>query len=277
LEARQSEPSVFSEAYQAALQAIRSANATDLDAIEDRVFSTSFSELGDDLNQWVLYGAKGKGMALGFDFERIQMLEVPFFYHTPTGDLVAVPATVSGTDTQIPFEWGAYVQPVRYGDAEREKAINEVFWQIEQICGPNDVGTTAQKVVNSIFRIPQYLSMLALVKNDGFKNEHEWRLTTSEHFGDFSGSLLSALSQVEGYQFYGQGPLMTVNVLFRDGGSRGFRPYTKIPFDKAALVEVVLGPAVDAERVTLSTRRLLDRYGFRHTKIVASTKTYRPD
>ena len=222
LAARQTEESQFSEAYGAVLQAINSAQATDPDSIEERVFSTLFSKNGDDLTQWTRYADDGKGMAVGFDSESIQFIKVPYFYHTPTGELVPVLSTVSGTNTQVPLEWGAVLQQVEYGDAAREEAIGEVLSQAEQICGPDGVGTTAQKVVNSIFRIPLYLSMLALVKNSGFQSEREWRITIPEHFGSFSMSLMTALSQVEGYQYYGQGPLMTLNVLFREGGRAAF-------------------------------------------------------
>ena len=195
---------------------------------------------------------------------------------TPTGELVPVLSTVWGTNTQVPLEWGAVLQQVEYGDAAREKAIGEVLSQAEQVCGPNGVGTTAQKVVNSIFRITLYLSMLALVKNSGFQSEREWRITIPEHFGSFSMSLMTALSQVEGYQYYGQGPLMTLNVLFREGGRAALKPYTVIPFEKSALVKVVIGPNVDdAESARLAARRLLDRYGFRHTEVVPSEQSYR--
>jgi hypothetical protein len=44
LEAHKREKPQYSEAYNAVLQAISSAKAVDPDAIEDRIFSTSFSE-----------------------------------------------------------------------------------------------------------------------------------------------------------------------------------------------------------------------------------------
>ena len=70
-------------------------------------------------------------------------------------------------------------------------------------------------------------------------------------------------------------PLETVDVQFREGGPALFRPYTTLPFKKSALVQVVLGPSVNAELATPFTRRLLDRHGFRHTAIVPSMQPYR--
>jgi hypothetical protein len=277
LEICKTEKPEYSEAYDAVLQAISSAKAVDPDAIEDRIFSTSFSEHGDELNQWHRYANQAQGMALGFDFESIQMLEVPYFHHTGHGQLIPMMATVSGTNDQVPVTWGAFLQPVRYGDAGRKKAIDEVLWQIEQICDKNGVGTTAQKVVNSLFRIPLYMSMLALVKKATYESEREWRTTIAEHFGNSSRAMKTAFSQVEEYSYYAQGALETVDVRFRPGGRAGFKPYTELPFKKSALVKVVIGPNLESRELAVSTaRRLLDRCGFWHTEVLPSEHEYRP-
>jgi hypothetical protein len=78
---------------------------------------------------------------------------------------------------------------VRYGDAAREEAIGEVLWQIERACERNGVGTAAQKLVNSILRVPLSLSRLALVKKTTYESEREWRITIAEHFGSSSLSM----------------------------------------------------------------------------------------
>jgi hypothetical protein len=250
--------------------------AVDPDAIEDRIFSTSFSEDGDDLKQWIGYAGDAKGMALGFDLESIRMLEVPYFHHTPNGVLVPMLATVSGTNHQVPVTWGAFLDQVRYGDAAREEAIGEVLWQIERACERNGVGTAAQKLVNSILRVPLSLSRLALVKKTTYESEREWRITIAEHFGSSSLSMKIALSKVKEYSHYAQGALETVDVRFRPGGRAGFKPYTAIPFKQSALVKVVVGPNVESPGLAVSTaKRLLDRYGFRHTDVVFSEHSYR--
>lgn len=276
LQQRESEESDYSEAYAATLQAITSAKSTDPDSIEDRVFATSLTEAGDDYTMWAEYAPKGKGMALGFVAEQMQLLPVPYFYHTPGGVLVPAMATVAGTSDQVQMTWGAVLDQVKYGDAEREKAIGNVLWKVEQICQTNDVGTRAQKVVNSIFRIPEYLSMLALVKGGGWGIEQEWRITIPEHFGSSSASAKSAFTQVEGFQFLAQGPLMTVNVQFREGSRAAFIPYAVIPFPKPALARVVIGPNVDDPDLAAgATRRLLDRHGFRDTAVIKSANPRR--
>jgi Protein of unknown function (DUF2971) len=276
LEARKKDNPEYSEAYDAVLQAISSTNATDPDAIDDRIFSTSFSEDGDELNQWHRYADEAHGMALGFNFKSIQMLKVPYFYPTPDGQLDPV-MTTTGTDNQVPFTWTAILQRVRYGEAKREAAIGEVLWQIEQICDKDGVGTTAQKLVNSLFRLPLYMSMLALVKKTTYKSELEWRTTIAEYFGNSSLAMQRAFAQIPEFSSYARMPLQTVDVRFRPGGRAGFKPYTEIPFEKSALVKVVVGPNVESLDLAVSTtRRLLDRHGFRHTEVIPSEHAYRP-
>ncbi len=277
LEARKNDKPQYSEAYDAVLQAIVSVKAVDPDSIEDRIFSTSFSADGDELNQWHRYADEARGMALGFDFESIQMRKVPIFHHTPQGQLVPVLATISGTNDQVAMTWPAILQQVRYGDDAREHAIDEVLWQVEKICEENGVGTTAQKLVNSLFRLPLYMSMLALVKKTTYQSEREWRITIAEYFGNSSLAMQKAFAQIPEYSFYANMPLQTVNVQFRPGGRAGFKPYTEIPFEKSALVKVVIGPNVESLDLAVSTaRRLLDRHGFRHTEVVPSEHAYRP-
>jgi Protein of unknown function (DUF2971) len=264
-------------AYDAALQAISMTHAVDPDAIEDRIFSTSFSEDGDELGQWRSYADDAKGMALGFDKESITMLDVPYFHHAENGQLVQMKAMISGTNQQVPFMWGAFTQQVKYGDVARKHAIDAVLYQIDRSCEKNGVGTTAQKLVNAIMRIPVYLSMLALVKKTTYESEREWRITIAEHFGSSSLSMKKALSKVEECKWYAQGALETVDVKFRPGGRAGLKPYTEIPFKKSALVRVVVGPNIESPELAVSTaRRLLDRHGFRHTEVVPSEHAYRP-
>jgi hypothetical protein len=53
-----------------------------------------------------------------------------------------------------------------------------------------------------------------------------------------------------------------------------FRPYVALPFDHAALVEVVIGPAIKHQLVKPTVRRILARNGFRDTEIEASDVPY---
>lgn len=276
LETAKAEKPEYSEAYDAALQAISMTNAIDPDAIEDRIFSTSFSADGDELSQWRSYADDAKGVALGFDKESVTMLKVPYYHHTEHGQLVQMTAIEGDTNKQVPFTWGAFTQQVRYGDEARQRAIDAVLYQIERSCEKNGEGQLPIRLYNIINRIPVFLSMLALVKKTTYQSEQEWRLTIAEHFGSSSLSMKNALSNVEEFKWAAQGPLQTVDVKFRPGGRAGLKPYTEIPFKKSALVRVVIGPNIESRELAISTaRRLLDRHGFRHTDVIPSEHAYR--
>jgi hypothetical protein len=53
-----------------------------------------------------------------------------------------------------------------------------------------------------------------------------------------------------------------------------FKPYVLLPFDHAALVKVVTGPAIEHHPVEPTTRRMLDRNSFQHKTIEASELPY---
>ena len=135
LEAAKTDKPEYSEAYDAALQAISMTNAIDPEAIEDRLFSTSFSADGDDFGQWRAYADDAKGMALGFDKESITLLEVPYFHHAEHGQLVQMTAIVSDTNKQVPFVRGSFTQPVSYGEEGRQRAIEGIVKLFENDCG----------------------------------------------------------------------------------------------------------------------------------------------
>lgn len=52
--------------------------------------------------------------------------------------------------------------------------------------------------------------------------------------------------------------------------SKVFTPYVRLPFDREALVKVVIGPVVKHHLAETPVRRFLDRYGFREAKIEVS-------
>jgi hypothetical protein len=250
---------------------MRKLNAEDLDLMENRVFSASLTELPDDVPQWRSYASDGRGVAIGFDSDSIQMLHVPYYKRTATGDLD--PERTVNTGEII--TWGATLGKVGYGVEARETAIGQELWQIEQHCGTDDVGTFDAKIFSCIHLIPLQLGGLALVKHVGFQSEQECRLTIPEHFPTGSAAQLAALKNVEPTVAWDSMPLLTVDVQFKEGGPALFKPYTAIPFPKSALVKVVLGPNVNAELAIPATKRLLDRHGFGHTQIIPSEMSYR--
>lgn len=276
LEAAKTDKPEYSEAYDAALQAISMTNALDPETIEDRLFSTSFSADGDDFGQWRAYADDARGMALGFNKESIRSLEVPYFHHAEHGELVQMTAIVSETNKRVPFVWGSFTQPVSYGEEGRQRAIETVLYQIERLCEKNGEGRLPNRLYSIINRVPVFLSMLALVKKTTYQSEREWRFTIPEHLGPSSLSMKKALGKIEEFKWAAQGALETVDVKFRPGGRARLKPYTEIPFNTEALVRVVIGPNVESRGLTLSTvRQMLDRYGFRDAEVVPSEHAYR--
>ncbi|WP_100469104.1 DUF2971 domain-containing protein [Mycobacteroides abscessus] len=268
----------YSEAYDATSQAISLIDATDPDAIEDRIFSTSFSANGDELGQWRSYANDGKGFALGFDRDSIQVLKVPYFHQRIDGQLAQMKATVSETNKQVPFEWGSFTDEVKYGDPARKSAIDRVLYQVEWLCGKNGEGRLPDRLYNVINRIPIFLSELALVKTMTYRSEQEWRFTVAEYFGSSSTAMKKALSTVEEFKWATQVPLQTIDVKFRPGGRSSLKPYTEVPFKKSSLVRVVIGPNIEScerDRAVSTATRLLQRHGFWHTRVVPSDAEYR--
>jgi hypothetical protein len=86
-------------------------SAGDLDLMENRVFSTSLTELPDDVPQWRSYASDGHGVAIGFDSESIQLLPVPYGKRPAAGDFVPERAANTGE----PITWGAILGKVGYG------------------------------------------------------------------------------------------------------------------------------------------------------------------
>jgi hypothetical protein len=177
-------------------------------------------------------------------------------------------------NTGEPFTGAAELQKVRYGPAGRKQMIDEAIQQIEFHCNSNEVGTAEIKIGTCIFLMPTLLSMLAVVKHEGFEDEREWRLTMSEYFGPFSPTQISALGD-SGVLPVNLPPMKT-NMKFREGGPGAFRPYTEIPFDESALVDVVLGPTVNPVLGASTVRSVLRRHGFWNVPIEASKLPYRP-
>ena len=284
-----SEPGEYSEAYAAQLKALELMESTDLMNFDDSMFVACFTELRDAVSQWSRYGANGHGVALGFDSERIQMLKVPIFHHAPDGRLVPAMAwVVESPPADLPegqspppptrqehMTEPAFLQKVRYGDDERDRLVDGLIDIVERSGDKNGVGPFNQKVGNLVFQTHGRVHSLPLVKHAAFEDEQEHRITITEHLGGRTLRQRAALSTLgRPFSDYAQGTLDRVNVRFRSGGPTMFKPYVSLPFDHAALVEVVTGPSIKHQLVEPTVRRLLDRNGFRHTTIEASEQPY---
>lgn len=270
------QPGDHTAAYRAQLEALRLMNARDLMLFDDAMFVACFSELRDEVTQWTGYGDKGRGLALGFDSDRIAALKVPQYHHGRNGQLTSMKAIVGGgpdSGKKVEMTWGAFLQKVAYGDAARDRVVDDLIYTLERCC--EDADAFAGKVANCISHTHALVHRLPLVKRSAWEYEQEHRITITEHFGGRSLSHRRALHSLgEPFSHFAQGALETVDVRFRPGETTMFKPYVALPFDREALVEVITGPVVKHQLVEATLRRMLDRNGFRHTIIQESKSPF---
>ena len=79
--------------------------------------------------------------------------------------------------------WGAVLQPVAYGDDERDRLVDNLIDVVERSGEKNGVGSFDGKVANLIFRTHAHVNWLPLVKDAAFDDEREHRITITEHLG----------------------------------------------------------------------------------------------
>jgi truncated hemoglobin YjbI len=273
LEQLAAEPGQYSEAYRAQLEALKRMNAMDLMQFDDAMFVACFTDLADVASQWIGYGASGRGFALGFESERIRTLQVPQYRHGADGQLAPMTATLAGgpdSGKDVEFKWNAFLQKASYGEGARELVVNGLIDSVRRIS--EDSGTFDDNVGNCISHTHGLVHRLPLVKHPDFQGEQEHRITITEHFGGKSLNQKQALHSLGRQPFtaWAQGALETVDVQFRPHESKVFIPYVRLPFERDALVKVIIGPNVNHRLAEATVRRMLDRNGFRDTVIEAS-------
>jgi hypothetical protein len=62
------------------------------------------------------------------------------------------------------MSWGAFLQPVRYGDGERDRLVDDLIDVVEMRGDKNGVGSFDTKVANSVFGTHDPVHRLPLVK-----------------------------------------------------------------------------------------------------------------
>jgi Protein of unknown function (DUF2971) len=269
-------PGGHAQAYAAQLEALTLLNARDLMQFDDAMFVACFTELPDEITQWSGYGDKGRGVALGFDSERIRTLKVPQYHHGLGGQVRPMTAIVAGgpdSGQQAEFKWPANLQKVSYGDAARDRVVDGLIGMVEKTGEMSDDPKTL--LFNCISQTHALVHRLPLVKRSAWEYEQEHRITITEHFGGRSFSYRKAVDSLgQPLSAFAQGALETVDVRFRPGEFSMFKPYVALPFDREALVSVVTGPAAKHPLVEATVRRILDRNGFRHTTIQESQSPF---
>lgn len=264
------------EAYRAQLEALRLLNARDLLQFDDGMFVACFTELADEVTQWTGYGDRGRGLALGFDSDRIRTLKVPQYHHGLGGQVRPMTAIVGGgpdSGQTMEFKWPANLQKVEYGDAARDRVVDGLIYMAEKIGEMSEDPET--RLFNCISQTHALVHRLPLVKRSTWEYEQEHRITITEHFGGRSFSYRNAVSRLgQPFSAFAQGALETVDVRFRPGEFTMFKPYVALPFEREALVNVVTGPAMKHQLVGATVRRILDRNGYRHTTIQESDSPF---
>ena len=276
LEQLAAQPGDDAQPYRVQLEAINLLKARDLLEFDDAMFVACFTELSDEVTQWTGYGDKGRGLALGFDSERIRSLKVPQYYHGLGGQLRPVIATIGGgpdSGKQQELTWGAFLQKVEYGDTARDRVVGWLIDWVKKTAEMTDDPKT--HLFNCISQTHAMVHRLPMVKRKTWEYEQEHRITITEHFGGRSFSYRKAVDSLgQPFSAFAQGALETVDVKFRHGEFTMFKPYVELPFDREALVKVVTGPAAKHQLVHATVRRILDRNGFRHTKIEESKSPF---
>lgn len=255
-------------ACRAALKALWLTDSVDLMGYDDSVFVTCFTDLGDAVSQWSRYGANGHGVALGFVKEAIEVAKVPHVTHF-TGGRVENTKDAEGDDV-LGY---AFLERVRYGDAERDAMVDGLMTMVEQ--NAKSSGSFDYAVGNWVFQMSAMMQRLPSIKHDAFSDEKESRFMLTEHWGGRSASQMRALSKLRPpYSAMARGELITHDVRFLHGGRTVIRPYVTVPFDRSALVAVTLGPSIRNAIVKPTVRRLLDRYGYRDAEVEVSALPY---
>lgn len=188
-----------------------------------RVYIASFSERGDDLQQWGFYGARGAGYSIGFR---------------------SLPPVANATG------FGATLLRCEYDvDAFREKVRADLFAMVSKF-----EGTIAANSVNweSIFEILRFHwmsvmlarigTMVPRLKNKAFVGEAEWRLVVVPDPEGKNESVLfrSAKDDIQAY-------IPTPVAL--DG-------------EKIDFADICVGPTDDREDRAATVRALLNRHGY---------------
>ena len=127
-------------------------------------YAICFSEEGDLLSQWRGYADDGRGVAIGFDIEKLGI------QREPPGNSVIKNHTLG-------------YEKVIYDEKEQEKILQPLFIAIKKF------GSTDEQIEAIISGLGRYAIFF---KNPAFKEEKEWRLVyrdTGYLFTDDSGKL----------------------------------------------------------------------------------------
>jgi hypothetical protein len=214
------------------------------------VFVSSFSEKGNSLSQWRAYSERSGGYSIGFRPEYLRAVGERFLSSRPDRFIQASESLVKCI----------------YYDEEEKKSLKGEIGKLVSAYVEDAAMAAKVPVGEGIlgFRTPAALAIkhfiklgrrAAITKDDGFREEAEWRLAF----------LLQQNSNV-------------TDIEFRPGSSMPV-PYLKIPLrledQFIGIFEVIVGPCPHPGEAVKSIQMLFESEGFRGVKVVSSEIPYR--
>jgi hypothetical protein len=201
------------------------------------IYIMSFSEKKDQLSQWKGYSDNGLGYSVGFDLAEL-----------------------------------SHLRPIQvvYDEIDREKHLDHRISILEKIAddklimGDNSVwGMVLSHIIQTL---------IYRWKDEGFKEEKEWRIVKSDIYQEASISIPDRLSSSEEFQHLRK--LLQERITYRVEDLK-FResngvliPYIEIPFKTPKyppIKEIIIGPSHDpekTERATEAIALLLTKVGY---------------
>lgn len=214
------------------------------------VFVSSFSENGNSLSQWRAYSERSGGYSIGFRSEYLRGVGEQFLGGRPD-------RFSQGSDTLV---------RCIYYDEEEDRSLKDEIKKLVTAYIEEAAAAAKLPAGEGIqgFRTPAALAIKhflklgkrsAITKDDGFREEAEWRLAFLLRQG-------SSVADIE----------------FRPGSSMPV-PYLKVPLcleDQAiGISRVIVGPCPHPSEAVRSVQMLLEGEGFQGVEVVSSEIPYR--
>jgi hypothetical protein len=219
-------------------------------ATSQNVFVASFSEKGNSLSQWRAYSGKSGGYSIGFR---------PDYLRTVGESFLNIRTDRFYSDSSI-------LVPCVYFSEKAEKSLrDEISNQVSAFI--KEVATVAKEPVvegTQGFKTPgaialkhfiKYGKQAAITKDEGFREEAEWRLAL----------ILQQNSTV-------------ADLEFRTGNSMPV-PFLRVPLQLPDQVigiwRVIVGPCPHPDEAVKSVKMLFESHGFRGVEVVPSGIPFR--
>ncbi len=219
---------------------------------QNRIFATSFTKNGDQLSQWRGYCPSDGGYSIGFNFDKIEELEIikptsqkkfkvfktvqDFLKNTP-GQVVFDACTYSHEENfegQVQILSDFVNEAVNDVSEDQFEAMKELNYNFLAIMGLFNDQKKTKKILDFIFRIS---NIVALYKDSSFYEENEYRLM-------YIDKPLPSKPFIRGKSTY---PIA----------------YIKAQFNKEAVEEIIIGPTKFEELAWKGLYDILNSYNLK--------------